>query len=170
MRYLKFAAALAATCASLLMADAAMAKPSDYYAGVGLQTLSGSDYTSAVVKGGAKISKEFGAEVELGYGLKDKEYYGYKIGVGLTYAAYATYTYPLGQDFDLIGRAGFGGWSLHSSSSIYGYNYTGSASSTGFAAGATVRKYFNGGKNGIRADVGYIASGGQVGIGYVRKL
>jgi hypothetical protein len=170
MRNVKFLAAFAATSACLLMADAAIAKPTDYYAGVGVQTLSGSDYNSAVVKAGAKISNEFGAEVELGYGLGDKDYYGYKMGVGLTYAAYATYTYPLGKDFDLIGRAGFGGWSIHDSATIAGYKYSASASSTGFAAGVTARKYFGGGKNGIRADFGYIASGGQVGLGYVRKL
>jgi len=169
MKNFKSIIALTMASSALLIASSAQAKTS-YYGGVGVETLSGTNYTSVVAKGGAEIANNFGVEAEVGHGLNNKDYYGYKLGVGVSYAVYGTYTYPIDKDLDIVGRIGYGGWSVNASTTIPGYSYNVSASETGIAAGVTVRKFFNGGKNGIRIDGGYIASGSQFGIGYIRKF
>jgi hypothetical protein len=191
MRYLKFAAALAATCASLLMADAAMAKPSDYYAGVGFSSVGGG-YALVSVRGGMKIKDEFGAEAELGMSASEKTLsndsykdaygsYTYNVTSKLSpmYAVYGTYTYALNEKSALIGRVGVGGWSLSvtdksTATGIYAStfpHYTAKASQTGVAAGVSYRYYLGGKrKTGISADVGYIGSAGSYGLGVIQKF
>lgn len=172
---------LLATAALTLISAPAMAQSisnPQYQGSVGYTGLDidGANVGAITARGGAKLSRYFGAEAELSVGVKDDD-----LNLGAVQgqvehrydvAAYGVATLPVTENFELFGRLGYGTTELKTS--VPGASSSNSTESINYGAGAN---YFFDGQNGVRADWTRRDFRGQNGVeadtwglGYVRRF
>lgn len=148
------------------------------YANIGLNYVSAPqslDFTTIVLRGGARYGKYFGGEIEgaIGIGAKTVNVGGFDIKTNYSYslAAYAVGAYPVKENIEVFGRLGYVNLRL---SADAGFGSV-SESDGGFAGGFGAQYLFGDGKNGVRFDYTRFELGGDGGINnvavsYVRRF
>jgi|APAra7269096979_1048534.scaffolds.fasta_scaffold08052_3 outer membrane immunogenic protein len=172
---------LLATAALTLISAPAMAQSisnPQYQGSIGYTGIDADGATLGAItaRGGAKLSRYFGAEAELSVGVKDDDVnFGAipgKVEHRYDAAAYGVATLPVTENFELFGRLGYGTTELKTSAA--GLSGSNSTESVNYGAGAN---YFFDGQNGVRADWTRRDFRGRDGIeadtwglGYVRRF
>jgi len=147
---------LLATAALSVLAAPAMAQSfSDptYYGNLGYSQLDGSDgdLGAVTLRGGAKFTPNFGAELETSFGVHDDDatVLGIDTKVEHVYdvAGYGVATFPLNPNFDVFARVGYGVTEIKASAA--GIEASDHLESVNYGAGVN---YYLDGQNGLRAD------------------
>ena len=147
---------LLATAALSVFAVPAMAQSLQdpaYYGTLGYTQLDNADGDLGAITGrfGAKVTPNFGAEVETSVGVRDDDFNvgGVEGSIKHEYdlAAYAVATLPVSDQLEVFGRVGYGTTEIKASA--LGESVTEDGESVNYGAGAN---YFFDGGNGVRGD------------------
>jgi outer membrane immunogenic protein len=131
-------------------------------------------FNTVELRGGVQFHKNFGAELEGGFGLGSDTVHVDGVGVSVKQdwqvAVYGVGYLPVGHNADLFARVGYGRTQVTASAD--GYSLAGQ--SNGAAAGVGFRQFPGGGKNGWRVDYTHYFYNGEpvdtFGAAYVRKF
>jgi hypothetical protein len=99
-----------AAAAATLVAAPAMAQDIEGYMNLGYSHIDadGADLGAATVRVGAKVHQYFGVELEAAVGLVNDGPVGLETELDQAGAVYAVGHFPVGEQFDLMARAGWG--------------------------------------------------------------
>ena len=127
------------------------------------------------LRGGLQFNKNFGAEMEGGFGVGSTNITAYgntgTVKQDWQVAFYGVGYVPVSKDVDLFARLGYGRTQLN----ISGPGGSGAGQANGAAAGVGMRFFPGSGKNGIRVDYTHYfynagTTGDAFGVTYVRKF
>lgn len=135
----------AAAAAAALVAAPAMAQDVDGYMnlGVSLVDAEGADLTAGTIRVGATMHQYFGVELEAQIGLDGDGPVGGEVELDQAGAIYAVGHFPIGENFELMARAGWG----RSAFSVASVRATDNSFNYGVAGQFTWDE-----NNGVRAD------------------
>jgi len=138
------------------------------YVNLGVQTLE-FDTFSVLGRAGYDFSPNFGVEVEGAIGFSGQEEDGVEFTTPFTIGGYFVTRYPIGSDFELLGRIGYSNINFEAE----GLGQTVDTNIDGLATGGGVQYNFDK-KSGLRLDfTNLITNGGDanvVDISYVRRF
>jgi len=135
----------AAAAAAALVAAPAMAQDGQSYMNIGYGhiDIEGIDLGAATIRVGTKVHQYFGVELEASMGVNDEGPAGFETSLGQSGAIYAVGHFPVGEQFDLMARAGWG----RSKYEVAGFSATDSSWNYGVAGQFNIDE-----NQGVRVD------------------